>query len=437
MTLHMHGAMGAYPGSAGLSWPFRTLYRCPNVSTEEYSVAINAGRSRPFRAPGHVQGTFALESILDDVAERIGMDPLELRIRNHAEKDQAADAPYTSKRLLEAYEQGSKAIGWERRNRKPGAGSGPLKRGIGMASQIWWGGGGPPAYATIKVNRDGSAHVLAGTQDIGTGTYTFMAQVASEVLQIPMEKIQVTLGDTGTCPYCNLSGGSLTAPSVSPAVKDAAERMKSKLISGAAAALEAPEEKLYYEKGNVLHMEDDSKSISIPDVVRQMNEQVLVTTGMRNANPAGYAINSFGAQFAEVEVNTLTGAVRVIKVVAAHDIGRVLNRRMLENQFHGGIMQGIGYALMESRRIDAQTGKVLTTHIHTYKLPTVMDTPDIEVIIVSDADNLISDVGAKGIGEPAIIPTAGAIANAVYNATGARIRDLPMTPDRVLNAIHG
>ena len=139
----------------------------------------------------------------------------------------------------------------------------------------------------------------------------------------------------------------------------------------------------------------------------------------------------------EVEVNTDTGAIRVIKIVAAHDIGRVLNRRMLENQFHGGIMQGIGFALMESRRIDARTGKVLTTHIHNYKLPTILDVPDIEVIIVSDSDTLISDVGSKGIGEPAIIPTAGAIANAVYNATGARVKDLPMTPDRVLNVIHG
>jgi len=187
----------------------------------------------------------------------------------------------------------------------------------------------------------------------------------------------------------------------------------------------------------VLHAEDDAKSISMVDVVRRMNEQVLVATGMRNANPEGYAINSFGAQFAEVEVNTETGGIRVVKIVAAHDVGRVLNRRMLENQFHGGIMQGVGFALMESRRIDPQTGKVLTTHMHTYKLPTILDVPDIEVIIVSDADTLISDVGCKGIGEPAIIPTAGAIANAVYNATGARVKNLPMTPDRVLDAIHG
>jgi xanthine dehydrogenase YagR molybdenum-binding subunit len=435
MSHHSIGAVGGYPGGGGCSWPFRTVYQCPNVRSEEYSVLINAGPGRPMRAPGHVQGTFAMDSIIDEIAEKIGMDPLEFRLKNYAEVDQVFNVPYTSKRLREAYEQGSKAIGWERRKKVPGSDKGPVKTGIGMATQIWWGGGGPPAYATLKLNRDGSAVVLSGTQDIGTGTYTFIAQIVSEVMEIPIEKIQVILGDTTTCPYAPASGGSTTAPSVSPAVRDAAEQMKAKLISGAAAALETSEDQLVYSKGVIQSNLDDKKSMPITDVMRRMREQVLLTTGARGANPQGYTTNTFGAQFAEVEVDTDTGQVKVIKIVAAHDIGRVLNRKTLENQIHGGVIQGLSFALMEQRIMDEYTGKVLTTNLHDYKIPTTMDTPEIEVIVVSDADPLVSSTGVKGVGEPPIIPTAGAIANAIYNAIGVRIKSLPITPDKVLIAL--
>ncbi len=429
------GASGAYPSGAGCSWPLRTIYQCPNVKTEEYSVFINAGQGRPFRAPGHVQGVFGLDSLMDEVAEKSGMDPLEFRLKNYAEKDPVSGQPYTSKRLKEAYKKGAAAIGWDRRAKKPASDTGPIKTGMGMASQIWWGGGGPPAYATLKLNRDGSARILAGSQDLGTGTYTFCAQIAAEVLQIPITKISVTLGDTASTPYCPSSGGSTTAPSLSPAVHDAAEQMKAKLISGAAAILEVSENDLLYTNGTISVKNDKSKSLDISQVVRKMREQVLVTTGARSANPDGYAINSFGAQFAKVAVDTETGKVIVKKIVAAHDIGRVLNQKLLENQFHGGIIQGLSYALMEERVMNYYTGKVLTTNLHDYKMPTIMDVPDIEIIIVSEGDPLISSTGVKGIGEPAIIPTAGAIANAVYHAIGVRIKSLPITPDKVLMAL--
>ncbi|MGE5401062.1 MAG: xanthine dehydrogenase family protein molybdopterin-binding subunit [Ignavibacteriales bacterium] len=431
------GAVGAYPNGADCSWPLRTLYKCPNVSIEEYSVLTNTGRSRAYRAPGHVQGTFGLDSLMDDLAEKLKMDPLEFRKKNHTEINPDSKGRYTSKMLMEAYEQGAKAIGWYERRRPNGADKGRIRRGIGMASQIWWGGGGPPAYATIKLNADASVNVLAGTQDLGTGTYTFLAQIASEVLEVPIETIQVTLGDTETCPYCGLSGGSLTAPSVSPAVRDAAEQIKSKLISGAAAILESPEEGIVYSGGKMSKKNDPSKTLSIGEIIDKLDYGVLVATGAREANPDGYEINSFGAQFAEVEVDTDTGKVRVIKVVAAHDIGRVLNPRTLINQFHGGIIQGAAYALLEERVVDKYTGKILTTNMHDYKIPTIREIPEeIEVIIVSEGDPLISSTGVKGIGEPAIIPTAGAIANAVYNALGVRIKSLPITPDKVLLALN-
>ncbi|MCF7804751.1 MAG: xanthine dehydrogenase family protein molybdopterin-binding subunit [Candidatus Marinimicrobia bacterium] len=432
-----YGAAGAYPSGAGCSWPARSMYQCPNVFTEDYTVFINAGPGRPFRAPGHPQGTFALDSILDDVAEKLDIDPMEFRLRNFAEQDQVSNQPYTSKLLKEAYEKGSQAIGWEKRRSPAGSDEGPIKSGIGMASQIWWGGGGPPAGATIRLNRDGSIRVIAGTQDIGTGTYTIMAQVAAEVLEIPMEKVEVILGDTAVAPYCGGSGGSTTAASVTPAVRNAAEKMKAKLISGAAAVLEVPENQLTYNDGVITDSNDGETRITISEIVRELREQVLITNGARGENPDGYSVQTFGAQFADVSVDTETGIVTVNRIVASHDIGRVLNRKTLENQFHGGMIQGMSYALMEERVIDQNTGKVLTTNLHNYKLPTVKDIPEMEIIIVSESDDMVNSTGVKGIGEPAIIPTAAAIANAVYNAIGVRIKSLPITPDKVLNALYG
>lgn len=436
LGLQMYGSMGAHQTGAGCHWPLRSVYLCPNVKVEEKYVAINAGRARPFRAPGHVQGTFALESILDDMADKLGIDPIEFRLKNYAELEQSWNIPYTSKLLKECYQKGAEAIGWKEKRKPTNSDKGPIKKGIGIASQIWWGGGAPPAYAKLKVNRDGSVNVQAGTQDIGGGTYTIIAQVAAEILEIPLSKIDVSIGDTDEHPYTPSSGGSMTAPSVTPAVHDAALQAKKKLISGAAALLETTEANLIYKDGFIFIKNDESKKKSIGEIVQGTREQTLVTMGARNANINGYAINSFGAQFAEVEVNIETGKVKVLKIIAAHDIGRTINKKLLENQFHGGIIQGLGYALLEERIIDHYTGKVVTTNLHSYKVPTIKDMPEIEVIIVSETDSLISSIGAKGIGEPAIIPTAGAISNAVYNATGIRIKSLPITPDKILNSIY-
>ncbi len=436
MTMESFAAVGAYPNGGNCSGPFRAIYKCDNMTTKESSVFINAGRARAYRAPGHVQGTFALESLIDDAAEKAGMDPLEFRLKNYSEMDQIGNKPYTSKLLKEAYQKGALAIGWNTKRKAENSDSHYIKSGIGMATQIWPGGGAPPAYVILKLNRDFSADVLAGSQDIGTGTYTFVNQIAAEVLEMPMERIKVTLGDTGVVPYGPASGGSMTAPSISPAVRDAAEQMKSKLIASAAVILEVPEEQLFYKEGTVTSKVDAAKKISASDIMRRLREQVLVTTGARNANTTTHTISTFGAQFAHVEVNTETGKIVVKKIVAAHDIGRVLNRKTLENQFHGGIIQGLGFALMEERILDESTGHVLNTNMHSYKIPTVMDTPEIEIITVGEGDPLISNTGVKGIGEPAIIPTAAAIANAVYNAIGVRIKSLPITPDKILNALY-
>jgi xanthine dehydrogenase YagR molybdenum-binding subunit len=305
-----------------------------------------------------------------------------------------------------------------------------------MASQIWGGIGGPPANVTLKLNNDGSVIVLGGTQDLGTGTYTFLAQIVSEVLEIPIDKMQVIIGDTSAVPYGPQSGGSITSPTLSPAARDAAEQMKSKIISGASAILDLPEDQLVYKDAVVYAKDDKSKSISIPDLMRKMHEQMFITNGTRSPNPEHYALNTFGVQFAEVEVDTETGKIKVLKIVAAHDIGRVLNWKTCENQFHGGIIQGLGFALMEERILDFNTCKVLNTNFHEYKIPTIKDIPEIEIYVVSTGDSILSNTGVKGMAEPAIIPTAAAIANAVYNAIGKRMKSLPMTPDKVLNVLY-
>ena len=280
--------------------------------------------------------------------------------------------------------------------------------------------------------------ILCGTQDIGGGTYTIIVQVAAEVLEIPIDSIQVILGDTATCPYGPSSGGSQTAPSVTPAVRDAAEQTRNKLLSAAAAIWEIPDtRRVTYRKGIVTDEKNSRNTLTISQILDEMDENVLVTTGAREQNKDGYQINSFGVQFAEVEVDTLTGKVTVLNILAAHDIGRVLNRKLLENQFEGGIIQGLSFALMEERIIDRNTGRVVNTNMHDYKIPTALDTPEISVIIVSEGDKRISNTGVKGIGEPAMIPTPGAIANAVYNAIGVRIKSLPITPDKVLKALAG
>ena len=437
ISLWSVGPGGAYrSGSAYLGTPAREMYRCPNVRTEEYTVYVNAGPARAMRAPGHVQAFFALDSILDDLAEKLGMDPLDFRIKNIAEIDQVRRRPYTSKRLKEAYEAGAKAIGWyERRNKKPGQGKGPLKRGIGMASQIWGGGGGPPAFATVEINRDGSVVVRSGSQDIGTGTRTIVAQIAAEELGLDLDRVTVVIGDTGVCPYGPTSGGSITAASLTPAVQAAAAEARDRLKEYAAVLLKVEPDQVSYEPGRFFVAAEPSRAVTFEEAAHKMGNNMIVATGARGLNPKGYTINSFGAQFAEVEVDVETGRVRVLKVVAAHDIGRAINPLTVRSQFEGGIMMGLGFALTEERWLDPQVGRQVNANLHEFKVPTIAETPEIEVIIVSEADTKANTVGGKGIGEPCIIPTAAAVANAVYNAIGVRVKELPITPDRVLQAL--
>jgi xanthine dehydrogenase YagR molybdenum-binding subunit len=435
LTLKNHTCGGIDRGDR-CSTPLIDVYKCPNVKVEEYTVYTNTNASRPMRAPGHVQGMFALEGFLDELASEIGMDPLELRKKNYSTKNEGdTGIPYSSKGLDHCYELGAQKIGWKRRNKKPGSGKGKVRRGLGMASQIWWGVGRPGTLVDIKLHRDGSVEVVCGTQDLGTGTRTYMAVVTAETLGLKPKDITVKIGSTAY-PWCGASGGSTTTPSVAPAVRDAALLAAEYLRGLAAEKLEIEPGDILIEKGKFLNKNKKEQAISFRDVVgTQRREKVF--HGECKGRPSEYAYNTFGAHFAEVEVDTETGGIRVIRVVAAHDSGQIMNKQTAESQIVGGVTQGVGYALFEQRVMDNNTGTMVNPNLRDYKITTSMDIPEIEPIFADIVDPWMNNLGTKGLGEPPVIPIAAAIANAVYNATGVHVREIPMTPDRVLAALKG
>lgn len=427
--------MGVVGWAGGPGKIFQELYRCPNVRVVQRFWYHNVAGIESFRAPFHVEGAFALESVIDLLAAGLGMDPLELRRRNHAERDPRRDRPYSSDVLPQCYESVAERIGWsELRRRDPGQGR--YRRGVGMASQIWGAGGGPPAYAIVRLNRDGTALVQVGTQDLGTGSRTIFTQIAAEVLGLAMEDVRITIGDTETGPYTNNSWGSITTASVGPAVRMAAEDAKAQLFEVAADRLRTTPDQLKVG-GRRVRVCGGEPSVAIRELTESLGDIMIIGRGSRGANPEGVTIDSFGAQAAEVEVDTWTGRVRVLRIVAAHDCGRVVNPALAESQLHGGIILGLGYALFERRLTDARLGRPLNLGLHEYKIPTFADVPEIDARIVSGPDPLANHVGVKGLAEPPIIPTAPAIANAVYHALGVQVAELPLTPARILASVRG
>jgi xanthine dehydrogenase YagR molybdenum-binding subunit len=287
----------------------------------------------------------------------------------------------------------------------------------------------------VRLNPDGTADVLTGSQDLGTGTRTVLAQVAAEALGARLDAVRVVLGDTERTPYTANSWGSMTVPSVAPAVRMAAEDARAQLFEAAAGLLDAEPGALAAREGEI--SAPNGRTVRIAEVMARLGEVMIVGRGTRGPNPDGHSIASFGAQFAEVEVDAETGRVRVLRIVAAHDSGRILNPTLAESQVEGGIIQGLGYALLEERVLDERLGVPLNPTMHDYKIPVVGDVPRIEIEFVGAADALANHTGAKGLGEPPIIPTAPAIANAVADALGVEITELPITPWRVRSAFPG
>jgi xanthine dehydrogenase YagR molybdenum-binding subunit len=302
-----------------------------------------------------------------------------------------------------------------------------------MASQIWWGGGVPGTLADIKLHRDGSVEAVSGTQDIGCGTRTYMATIAAETLGLEPQDITIKIGDT-IYPWAPISGGSLTAPSVGPAVRDAALKAAEYLREMAAKKLSIPAGDIILADKKLFDKNKPENGIGFKDLVKGMRREA-VFHGERSGMPGGFAYNTFGAHFAEVEVDTETGRISVLKHVAVHEVGRILNTLTAESQVVGGITQGISTALFEERVIDENLGKMVNPNLQTYKIATSMDMPEIVPLFVDLADPRINNLGNKGLGEPPRIPSSAAVANAVYNAIGVHLREIPMTPDKVLKAL--
>ncbi|MFL5968814.1 MAG: xanthine dehydrogenase family protein molybdopterin-binding subunit [Gaiellaceae bacterium] len=424
-------AIGNSGWSASTEGPMKMLYACENVRTVQYPAKLNLPPMAAFRAPGFVEGTFALECLLDELAAKLDMDPLELRRRNYAGSDRVDDRPFSSKNLEECYRRAEPH--WAKRDEVRGRSAGPWKHGVGLASQIWYGGGGPPSYAWIRVGADGRAQVVTAMQDIGTGTRTAMAQIAAEELGIPLEHVQVSLGDSARGPYAAISAGSSTIPSMGPAVRSAAADAKRQLLELAAQRFHLEERVLDLKDGNIIS--SDGSSWPLTEITGLLEDGQILGKGSRGPNPAGMQVLTFGVQVAEVAVDVETGEVRVDKIVAIHDVGRVINKLGASSQVEGGIIQGVGHTLSEERIVDPATGSILTRTLDAYKMPTIADVPEIVTDLVDIPDPHLTNLGAKGLGEPPIIPTAAAIANAIRDATGADVRSLPITREEMLRAL--
>jgi CO/xanthine dehydrogenase Mo-binding subunit len=424
-------AVGFGGWSSSTEGPMKMLYACENVRTTHYPAKLNLPPMAAFRAPGFVEGTFALECLLDELAAKLGMDPLELRRRNYADSDRVEERPFSSKNLAECYRRAEPH--WAKRDEVRARSAGPWKHGIGLASQIWYGGGGPPSYAWIRVGADGRAQVVTAMQDIGTGTRTAMAQIAAEELGIPVDHVQVSLGDSASGPYASISAGSSTVPSMGPAVRSAAADAKRQLVEIAAQRFHLEEGKLDIRGGQIVS--SDGGSWPLEEITGLLEDGQILGKGARGPNPAGMQVLTFGVQVAEVAVDVETGEIRVDKVVAIHDVGRVINRLGAESQVEGGIIQGIGHTLSEERIVDPATGSILTQTLDAYKLPTIADVPEIVSELIDVPDPHLTNLGSKGLGEPPIIPTAAAIANAIRDATGADVRSLPITREEMLRAL--
>ncbi|MGB6300057.1 MAG: xanthine dehydrogenase family protein molybdopterin-binding subunit [Rivularia sp. (in: cyanobacteria)] len=391
------------------------LYACPNLQASQRIVKINKGTPFAMRAPGETPGTFALESAMDELAYALKIDPIELRLRNYADVNPESDLPWSSKSLKECYQIGAEKFGWSKRNPEPGSmRDGRYLIGMGMATATY------PAYlfpasAKAKMLADGSVVVQSSTHDMGGGTATVMAQLIADTLDLPFEKVCFEYGDT-RLPQAPVSGGSATIGSVGSAVHGALKGLQAKVLE--------------------LAGKDKNDSLTIDDyaeILKKNNlEQIEADYSFQPEQQQNYSKHAFGAQFVEVRIDPDFGEVRISRYTGAFACGKILNHKTARSQFMGGIIMGIGMALMEETVVDPNLGRVMNANLGEYHVPVNADIPDIDIEMVEEIDNNVNPIGTKGIGEIGITGVAAAVANAVYHATGKRIRNLPITPDKVM-----
>jgi xanthine dehydrogenase YagR molybdenum-binding subunit len=430
ISLQSYGSAGVTVG-AGVGNFAQGLYACPNFESAQYDVFINAGPGCAMRGPGNTPGAFAMEQAIDELAERLGLDPLTLR-------DRIDPSPVRR----EERRLGALQFGWERR-RAAGADAGPVKRGLGVAQSLWGANVQTRSSCEVRVNRDGAIEVLSGVQDIGTGTGTVMAQTVAEVFGLRPEDIVVRIGDTAFPPGPPSYGSRATA-SITPPARVAAWRVLQALLREAALILNAGADDLVARDGRIAVRGEPSRSLGFREAAMRMSVDRISATASRSDDYGGFrrrmpdaAIadqDLGGVQFAEVAVDTETGIVRVERVVAAQDCGRPMNPLLIESQVQGGVIMGLSYALYEERILDSASGRMVNANLEEYKLAGPRETPAIEVVLLENY-RANSATDAYGIAEPSNIATAPAIANAIYNAIGVRLRALPMTPAAILQAL--
>ena len=416
----------------------RMLYAVPNQATTHKLVKLDVGTPTFMRAPGETSGSFALESAMDEIAYELNMDPLAFRLKNYAEMEPQEKKPWSEKSLRECYQIGADKFGWSRRNPKPRSmRDGNTLIGFGMATATYP-ANRSEASAIARILPDGTAMAASGTQDLGTGTYTVMTQVAADALGFPVDKVDFALGDS-SLPHAPVSGGSQSVASVSPAVREAASQARGKLIAMAIADSASPLsggsiDDVTVDNGWVISRADPSKRDPAAAVIARNGGKPIeaMATTKPGDEKQQFAFHSFGAVFTEVHVDADLGTIRVPRIVGVYDVGSLLNEKTAHSQLMGGLVWGIGSALTEKSELDARYGRYTNANLAEYHVPVNADIGLLDITLLGKPDPHINPLGARGIGEIGITGVAGSIANAVYHATGVRVRDLPITLDKVM-----
>jgi xanthine dehydrogenase YagR molybdenum-binding subunit len=419
------------------AFPTRVMYACQNISTTSRIVPMNFGTPTYMRAPGVATGTYAVEVAMDELAYALHMDPLALRLANYTDADPHSGKPFTEKHLRECYQRAAAQFGWPKRNHEPRSmRDGHQLIGWGMATETYP-GKSLPASALVRFQENGRILVASGTQEIGTGNYTIMTEVAAAVLQVPAAIVDARLGDTNL-PEAPISAGSMSTASITPAVKAAAEQARQKLIEVAISDRRSPvhgarAEDIEFQDGKVKLKTSPAKSEDFAAVLKRNGRPVEATASVKpQLDTSKVPCHSFGAIFAEVSVDPDLGMTHVRRVVAVYDVGRLIDRQTAHSQFIGGIVWGISLALEEETYVDWRYGRITNANLADYHVPVNADIGSIEVSAIDIPDYALDTLGARGVGEIGITGTGAAVANAVFHATGKRIRDLPITPDKLL-----
>jgi len=413
------------------------LYKRANAKHTHKLARLDLATPCDMRAPSAAPGAYALECAMDELAVGLELDPLELRLRCYSDRDQHTDRPYSSKSLRDCYRQGAEAFGWDRRSPEPRSmRDGTELVGWGMATGIWEALQVPIAVR-IVLTANGHAEVSCATSDIGTGTYTIMTQVAADMLGLPLDNVTIKLGDS-SLPQSPVEGGSWIAASVSNGIVTTSDAVRAELLRLAKQMSNSPlgeatPDEVALADGKLVSKRDASRAVSIADAMRHGGvdriEQEKTTTF---ADDGSHAHNTHSAIFAEVKVDDQLGVIRVTRIVSAVAAGRILNTKTASSQIMGGVVWGIGMALHEETLVDHNFGRIMNANIAEYHVPVNADVHDIEVIFVDEPDDIVNPLGIKGLGEIGIVGVAAAIANAVFHATGKRVRDLPITLDKLM-----